>query len=107
MSDPILPAPVPSRYHANNSNSATPSTTSSWDATRQAQAVSSPGKSDEKRLPVTGSGIGGGVDGVDDDDVPYEYPTTYPPKFPVGSYLSYVKRVATNSPVSEGLMQKK
>lgn len=100
MSDPILPAPVPSRYHANNNNSATPPTTFSWDAARQAQVVSSPGKSDEKRLPVTGSGIGGGV------DVPYEYPATYPPKFPIGSYLSYVKRVAANSPVSEGLMQK-
>lgn len=41
-----------------------------------------------------------GDGGDDDDDVPYEYPTTYPPKFPVGSYLSYVKRVAENSPVS-------
>lgn len=101
MSDPILPAPVPSRYHANNSNSATPPTTFSWDAARQAQVVSGPGESDEKRLSVTGSGIGGDVDGVDCVDVPYEYPKTYPPRFPVGSYLSYVKRVAENSPVSE------
>lgn len=93
MGDPILPAPVPSRYHANNNNNnATSSTMFSWNTTQQAQVVSDPGESDGKRLPVAVSGDGG--------DVPYEYPTMYPPKFPVGSYLSYVKRVATNSPVS-------
>lgn len=93
MGDPILPAPVPSRYHANNNNNnATSSTTFSRNTTQQAQVVSDPGESDRKRLPVASSAVSG--------DAPYEYPTMYPPKFPVGSYLSYVKRVATNSPVS-------
>lgn len=91
MSDPILPAPVQSRYRTNNN--ATSSITFPW-GTTQAQ-LTSPEESGEKR--VTGSGVNNDDGG---DDVPYEYPATYPPKFPVGSYLSYVKRVATNSPVS-------
>lgn len=99
MGDPILPAPVPSRYHANNNNNnnATSSTTFSRNTTQQAQVVSGPGESDRKRLPVASSAVSSGDGG---GDTPYEYPTMYPPKFPVGSYLSYVKRVATNSPVS-------
>lgn len=95
MSNPILPAPVQSRYRTNNN--ATSSITFPW-GTAQAQLTGSE-ESHEKRLPVAGPGVNNN-DGGDGDDVPYEYPATYPPKFPVWSYLSYVKRVAASSPVS-------